>query len=92
MGIIQGIKDKIILAGAQSMDKQIDGTKIAKDLMLLARSKFGEKAAKGVAEGPISNVLHEIKVGLWADKKALAAHYRHLAATLEQTSAPTAKK
>lgn len=85
MGFKEAIKNKIILAGADRLDKQIDGTKIGQDLKVLATSKFGAKAAKGVAEGPLSNLMHEIKVGLWDDKKALAADYLRLARILDPT-------
>lgn len=92
MGFADAIKNTIIMAGANAIDKQVDGTKIATDLKVIAAAKFGQKAVRSVSEGPLSNILHEIKVGLWEDKNALAAHYRRLALTLEQTSTQTGKK
>lgn len=92
MGFKDMIKSKIIMAGAQAIDKQVDGAKIAQDLKVIAAAKFGQKAIGAVSEGPLSNLLHEIKVGLWENKKDLAAHYRRLALTLEQISDPAAKK
>lgn len=67
MGIIESIRNNLIFTITKSIEKQIDGREITKNLDTRLDQQVGEKTSEKIQRGPITQLLFEMLEGLWSE-------------------------
>lgn len=74
--IVKSMKGSIALIATKKADEKIDGREITRNLEKMVDEQLGEKKSEQIQRGPLSNLLHEMQVGIYDENlMVLAAKY-----------------